>query len=130
MMNYACYLREDQWERLKDLLPGSEGKRGARARDNRQHMEAVLWIGRTGSPWRALPKEYGHWLNVFVRFSRWCKSGVWDRIMHHLNQEADLEESFIDSTAIRAHQHAAGALKKKALKLWAALAAAGGVRSI
>lgn len=127
-MSYKCDLREDQWKRIKDLLPGNGGMCGVRARDNRRFIEAVLWIGRTGARWRALPEEYGNWLNVFVRFSRWCKSGVWDRIMQHLHQDADLEEAFIDSTTIRAHQHAAGALKKKARRLWAAFAADGAAR--
>jgi transposase len=128
-MSYQCYLREDQWSRIKDLLPGREGKRGVRARDNRKFIEAILWIGRTGARWRALPPEYGHWHRVFVRFSRWCKTGVWDQLMQHLRQDADMEESFIDSTAIRAHQHAAGALKKMAHRLWAVLAADGAVKS-
>lgn len=129
-MSYSCFLRADQWNRIKGLLPGSAGTRGPRARDNRQYIEAILWIGRTGARWRALPKEYGHWHRVFVRFSRWCKSGVWDRIMRHLCRDADLEELFIDSTAIRAHQHAAGALKKEARRLWAVLAAAGAAKFI
>jgi transposase len=127
-MSYSCYLRADQWNRIKEILPGSGNTRGPRARDNRQYIEALLWIGRTGARWRALPKEYGHWHRVFVRFSRWCKSGVWDQIMRHLSQDADLEESFIDSTAVRAHQHAAGALKNRARRLWAALAADGAAK--
>lgn len=127
-MNYECHLREDQWKRIKEWWPGNGKTRGVRAHDNRRFVEALLWIGRTGARWRALPKEYGHWHRVFVRFSRWCKSGVWDRIMRHLNQEADLEEAFIDSTAIRAHQHAAGALKKEARRLWAVLAGDGEAR--
>lgn len=60
-------LRNDQWERIKDLLLGKQGDRGATARDNRRFLEAVLWIARTGTPWRDLPTSLGHWYRVYVR---------------------------------------------------------------
>ncbi len=117
-------LRDDQWERIKNLLPGKATDRGVTAADNRLFVEAVLWIGRTGAPWRDLPPELGNWHTSFTRFSRWARTGVWDRLFQALSNDRDLEEVMLDSSAIRAHQHAAGAKKNTAHKLWAALAAA------
>ena len=119
-----CVLSDEQWERIKDLLPGKASDCGVTAKDNRLFMEAVLWIGRTGAPWRDLPSELGNWHTTFTRFSRWAKSGVWDRLFEAISVDRDLEEVMLDSTAIRAHQHAAGAKKNTAHKLWDALAAA------
>jgi transposase len=119
-----CVLSDEQWERIKDLLPGKASDCGVTAKDNRLFMEAVLWIGRTGAPWRDLPLELGNWHTTFTRFSRWAKSGVWDRLFEVISVDRDLEEVMLDSTAVRAHQHAAGAKKNTAHRLWAALAAA------
>ena len=116
-------LSDEQWDRIKDLLPGKASDRGVTAKDNRLFMEAVLWIGRTGAPWRDLPSELGNWHTTYTRFSRWAKSGVWDRLFEVISVDRDLEEVMLDSTAIRAHQHAAGAKKNTAHRLWAALAA-------
>ena len=116
-------LRDDQWERIKDLLPGKASDRGATAKDNRLFLEAVLWIARTGAPWRDLPAELGNWHTTYVRFARWARDGVWERIFEALSGDRDLEEVMLDSTAVRAHQHAAGAQKNTARRLWAALAA-------
>lgn len=107
-------LRDDQWERIEQLLPGKATDRGVTARDNRRFVEAVLWIMRTGSPWRDLPSELGHWHRTFVRFSRWRENGVWERVATALSGDADVEQLFLDSTIVRAHQHSAGAQKKQA----------------
>jgi transposase len=115
-------LREDQWERIKDLLPGKASDRGVTAKDNRLFVEAVLWIARTGSPWRDLDPALGNWHNTYTRFSRWSKNGVWARIIESVQDDKDLEAIFIDSTVVRAHQHAAGAQKKRANKRWGARA--------
>jgi transposase len=69
-------LRDDQWERIKNLLPGREGSVGVTAADNRQFVEAVLYRYRTGMPWRDLPERFGEGTKVHLRFSRWAKSGV------------------------------------------------------
>jgi transposase len=116
-------LRNDQWDRIKDLLPGKAGDPGKTANDNRLFIEAVLWIGRTGSPWRDLHPELGNWHNTYTRFSRWGKKGVWERVIKAVSHDRDLEMLFIDSTAVRAHQHAAGAQKKKARRRSGARAA-------
>lgn len=105
-------LSDEQWLRIADLLPGKPTDKGGRAADNRQFVEAVLYLARTGSPWRDLPKELGNWHSVYVRFARWEGYGVWHRVAEVLQGDADLEELFIDATIVRAHQHAAGAPKK------------------
>jgi transposase len=107
-------LRDDQWERIKDLLPGREGSVGVTAADNRLFVEAVLYRYRAGIPWRDLPERFGDWKNAHRRFSRWTKCGVWKRVFQHLATDADNEYAMLDSTIVRAHQHSAGAKKKTA----------------
>jgi putative transposase len=109
-------LRDDQWERIQDLLPGKVSDPGATGKDNRLFVEAVLWIARTGSPWRDLDPALGKWHTTYTRFSRWGKTGVWQRVIEAVSSDRDLEALFVDSTVVRAHQHAAGAKKKKVLK--------------
>jgi transposase len=104
-------LRDDQWERIKHLLPGREGSVGVTAADNRLFVEAVLYRYRTGMPWRDLPERFGDGVKVHLRFSRWAKSGVWERVFQYLAADADNEYAMIDSTIVRAHQHSAGAKK-------------------
>ena len=106
-------LRDDQWERIAFLLHGKPGDSGRSGNDNRLFVEAVLWVGRTGSPWRDLPVEFGPWNSAYVRFARWSDKQVWHKVFAVLRQDADFEEVFLDSTVVRAHQHAAGAAKRK-----------------
>lgn len=98
-------LRDDQWARIEHLLPGGSSDPGCTAKDNRLFVGAVLWILRTGSPWRDLPRELDSWHTWYVRFARWRDSGVWERIADVLGGDADMEQLFIDSTIVRAHQH-------------------------
>jgi len=105
-------LRDDQWDRIKDQLPGRDDTVGVTAADNRLFVEAVLYRYRTGIPWRDLPPRFGDWKNVHRRFSRWAKSRVWRRVFQYLAKDADNEYAMIDSTIVRAHQHSAGAQKK------------------
>ena len=105
-------LRDDQWERIKDLLPGKPGDPGVTAQDNRRFVEAVLYRYRAGIPWRDLPERFGDWKNTHRRYSRWAEKGVWQRLFEHLATDADNEYAMIDSTIVRAHQHSAGAPKK------------------
>jgi len=109
-------LSDEVWSRVEPILPGKEGDRGRTAADNRWFLEAVLWIARTGSPWRDLPAEFGRWHTVYIRFSRWRRKGVWERVVIALADEPALEHVLIDSTIVRAHQHSAGALKKTVRK--------------
>lgn len=105
-------LCDDQWERIKDFLPGREGHVGGTAADNRLFVEAVLYRYRAGIPWRDLPGRFGDWQSVWQRFDRWAKSGVFDRIFKTLASDHDNEYMMLDSTIVRAHQHSAGARKK------------------
>jgi transposase len=105
-------LREEQWDRIKDILPGREGHVGGTAPDNRLFVEAILYRFRTGMPWRDLPERFGYWKSVHQRFGRWAKSGVFERIFQPLASDADNEYMMIDATIVRAHQHSAGAQKK------------------
>ena len=107
-------LRDDQWDRIRDGLPGSSGSVGVTAADNRLFVEAVLYRYRAGIPWRDLPERFGDWKNTHRRFSRWAKKGVWKNIFQTLAADADNEYAMIDSTIVRAHQHSAGAKKKPA----------------
>jgi transposase len=102
-------LRDDQWERIKDLLPGRKETVGVTAKDNRLFVEAVLYRYRAGIPWRDLPERFGDFRVVHTRFSRWAKRGVWQRVFEVLADDADNEYAMIDSTVVRAHQHSAGA---------------------
>jgi transposase len=111
-LKYRHGLRDDQWERIKGLLPGQVGHVGASAKDNRLFVDAVLYRYRTGIPWRDTPARYGHWKAVYTRFSRWSIKGVWKKLFEQLAGEADNEYAMIDSTTVRAHQHSAGAAKK------------------
>ncbi len=101
-------LSEAQWARIAPLVPGKDGDPGRHGTDNRLFVEAVLWLCRTGAPWRDLPAEFGNWNSVFQRFRRWAKNGVWSRVFEILIEDPDLEHLIIDATIIRAHQHAAG----------------------
>ena len=108
-------LRDDQWERLQQLgLPGQNGYVGVTAKDNRLFVEAVLYRYRAGIPWRDLPERFGNWHRVYVRFNRWSKSGIFQRIFEHLAKQPNNEYAMIDATIVRAHRSAAGARKKGA----------------
>jgi transposase len=106
-------LRDDQWERIKDFLPGREGHVGGTAADNRLFVEAVLYRYRAGIPWRDLPERFGDWKSTHKRLRRWCESGVFERIFKALAQDSDNEYMMLDSSVVRAHQHSAGARKKR-----------------
>jgi transposase len=107
-------LRDDQWERIEELLPGRSGSIGRPAMDNRLFVDAVLYRYRAGIPWRDLPERFGDFRVVHTRFSRWARRGVWKSVFQHLARDADNEYAMIDSTIVRAHQHSAGARKKGA----------------
>lgn len=97
----------DQWERIKGLLPGLPGSHGGVAKDNRQFINAIWYVAKTGIPWRDLPERFGKWDTVYHRFNEWCKKGTWTRVFAVV-QDPDLEWLMLDSTVIRAHHHAAG----------------------
>ena len=109
----AAYRRHDisdeVWMLLEPHLPGREGVWGGRARDNRQFINAVFWILRTGAPWRDLPPSYGDWKNTHRRFCRWRDRGIWESLLERLIDNPDYEWLMIDASHIKVHPHAAGA---------------------
>ena len=110
-------LTDKQWERLKPLLPPQKPKTGRPNLDHRQVINGILWILRTGAPWRDLPERYGKWTTVSSRFYRWRKAGIWERVLAQLQAEGDVQDEldwevhFVDGSIVRAHQHATGAKK-------------------
>lgn len=120
MHRYA--ISDDNYSRIEHLLPGQPGKLGRNAKDNRLFIDAVLWIGHTGAPWPDLPERFGKPNSVHKRFLRWGRKGIWQQI-HQALQDPDLEWLLIDSSVVRAHQHAAGQ-KKAMLKPRRSVAAA------
>jgi len=108
-------LTDQQWQRLKPLLPPEKPWTGRPNEDHRQILNGILWLHRTGAPWRDLPRRYGPMGTVSSRFYRWRKGGIWQRILSDLQAEAqqcgaiDWNLHFVDATIVRAHQHAAGA---------------------
>ena len=105
-------LTDEQFDKIKSFLPGSDGTVGVTAQDNRLFVNAVIWIFKTGAPWRDLPERFGNWNSVHKRFARWSKSGVFDKIFRTLSEDADMEFLLMDGTIVKAHQHASGAQKK------------------
>jgi transposase len=118
MRGVARYeLSTEQWEKIKDLLPGKQGDRGRTAKDNRNFVNAVLWILRSGARWSDMPEErYGKYKSVHKRFTRWAMKGVWEKVFKHLIKDRDNEYHMIDSTLVKAHQQAA--TYKKKTRLW------------
>ena len=111
-------LSDTEWNAIKDLLPPEKsGKRGRPCKDNRTMVNGMVWVLRSGSPWRDLPKEYGSWNGVYTRFNRWSKRGVWQKALAVLVQAWDSENIHIDGSYIRAHQHAAGAKGGRKIRL-------------
>ena len=107
-------LTDGEWARLEPLLPDRTPRRGGRWADHRALINGVLWRTRTGSPWRDLPDEYGHWKTVYNRHRRWSADRSWARILDELRRDADRAEGVewtvgVDGGVVRAHQHAAGA---------------------
>ena len=126
-------LTDEQWERLARLLPPQKPRTGRPAKDHRTVVEAIVWLGRTGAPWRDLPGEYGPWRTVASRFYRWERQGIWARVLTALQAQADARGElgwllhYLDSTIIRAHQHAAGAKGGTQVRKPSAAAAGGSV---
>ena len=110
-------LTDEQWARLEPLLPPQKPKTGRINKPHRKVINGILWILRTGAPWDELPRRYGKTKTVSSRYYRWRKAGIWDRIFAELQTQAEQDGEldwtlhFVDSTIVRAHQHAAGAKK-------------------
>ena len=102
-------LTDGQWTLIAHLLPGKPGDPGQSGTDNRLFVEGVLWIARTGAPWRDLPAMFGAWNSVFKRFRRWTLKGVFERVFKVLRGDPDFEYVIADGTIVRVHQKGTGA---------------------
>ena len=107
-MDRSC-LSDTQWNKIAHLLPGKPGDPGRSGVDNRLFVKAVLWIARTGAPWRDLPASFGNWNSVFQRFRRWARKGVFEGMFTALRGDPDFEYVIADGTISRVHQKATGA---------------------
>ncbi|GAA0968982.1 hypothetical protein GCM10009550_75220 [Actinocorallia libanotica] len=110
-------LTNEEWELLRPLLPVG-GVRGGRWNDHCKVINGVFYRARTGVPWRDLPERFGHWVTVYKRHRRWSQDGTWQRLLAAVQAGQDAEGRIdwavaVDSTIVRAHQHAAGAPRQK-----------------
>jgi transposase len=106
-------ITDKAWERMAPLLP-ENGQRGGQWQDHRKVVNGILWKLRTGAPWRDLPERYGPWQTCYDRLVRWRRDGIWDRLLEHIQTKSDAVGDVewvvsVDSSVVRAHQHAAGA---------------------
>jgi len=111
-------LNDAQWRRIEGLLPGKAGDPGRTGADNRQFVNGVLWVLRSGAHWHDLPERYGKWKTVHKRFSRWAKAGVWERVFASLTGDPDNQYLMLDTTLVRAHQQAASGKGGPRIRLW------------
>ena len=112
-------LSDAQWAAIEPLLPGKATDVGRTAKDNRQFVNACLWIIRSGAHWEDLPERYGlKWKSVHARFTRWAKQGVWDGVFEHLLKDRKNKYVMIDSTIVRAHQQSKAGKGGAAIRLW------------
>ena len=109
-------LSDAQWELIATEIPGKSGDPGRHGENNRLFVEAVLWVARTGIPWRDLPVEFGNWYSIYTRFWRWAQKGVWENLFKRLSNDPDFEYVMIDGTIVRVHQHGTGAKGGRKIK--------------
>jgi transposase len=102
-------LTDAQWARLEPHCLGKKSDPGRSGGDNRLFVEAVLWIARTGSPWRDLPPLFGKWNSVFRRFRDWVEADVFKRLFEAVSGDPDLEHAMVDGTIVKVHRHGQGA---------------------
>src|SRR5687768_7572345 len=119
-------LTDAEWELVGPLLPREHGRPGRPGHANRPILDGILWRAREGARWRAIPERYGKWNSVWRRFARWRDLGVFEAVFAALAGSGAAEErlQMLDSTTVRAHQHAAGAKGGRTDRRWAAPAAA------
>jgi putative transposase len=113
-------LTDAQWRRICGLVPGKAGDPGRTGSDNRQFVNGVLWVLRSGAHWHDLPERYGKWKTVHKRFTRWAEAGVWEKVFANLTSAPDNEYLMLDSTLVRAHQQSATGKGGTKIRLWGA----------
>jgi transposase len=101
-------LTDAQWAKMEPHCLGKPGDPGRSGKDNRLFVDAVLWIARTGSPWRDLPAAFGHWNSVFTRFRDWVKADVWKRLFEAVSDDPDMEYAMVDATIVKVHRPRTG----------------------
>ena len=102
-------LTDAQWEKMQPLCLGKPTDPGRTGGDNRLFVEAVLWIARTGSPWRDLPRLFGKWNTVFKRFRDWVQADIFKRLFDAVSDDPDMEYAMVDATIVKVHRHGQGA---------------------
>jgi len=108
----------EEWSKIEPLLPTKKHPAGRPSMGSRELIDAMLWIFKTGAPWRDLPEHHGNWKTVYNNFCKWRDAGVWEKVLHHINSEKDVPwQIMIDSTSVKAHQHSAGAKKGVVIRL-------------
>ncbi len=112
-------LTDAQWAKMEPHRLGKPTDPGRSGSNNRRFIEAVLWMVRTGAPWRDLPAMFGNWNSVFRRFRRWAQTSIFEQVFQALSGDPDFEYALIDGTIIRVHQHGTGA------NVWPAPSASG-----
>lgn len=105
-------LTDEEWEKIRKYFPErTSTTMGRPCKDTRTTINGILWIARSGAPWRDLPERYGTWNTVYKRFAKWQEENLFETIFNDLGVDADLQDLSIDSTSCKAHQHSAGAKK-------------------
>ena len=109
-------LTDQHWQKILLFLRTCSNIYIGQEDECRLFLEAVLWVARSGAQWRLLPAEYGNWNSIYKRFARWSQQQVFEKLFEFFAADRDLEYLMIDSTVVRAHPAAAGALKKTVVK--------------
>lgn len=107
----AVTIPDNQWLGIYEFLRAHRRSYAGKEANCRRFVEGALWIARSGAQWRLLPETYGSWNSVYKRFARWCDNKVWEQLNQHFVDDPDMEHLLVDSTVVRAHPCAAGALK-------------------
>ena len=111
-MSKRYELSDEEWARIELFLPPTRtGQKGRPAKDHRTMLNGMVWLARSGAPWRDLPERYGSWKSVYTRFGHWRDNGVLEQIFTALSADADFENLMIDSTSVKVQKSAAGAKK-------------------
>ena len=111
-------LTDEQFELIRDILPGKVGDPGRTAEDNHRFINGVMWVLRSGAHWKDMPERYGNWNSTHKRFSRWAKNGVWEAVFKRLLKDPRNDYVMIDSTLVKAHQEAAAGKRGRPSRLW------------